>query len=377
MFKIIRDSESGIPVAVSNRRAGSSISEEEKISIPNTSTPNSQGTQKTVPIEGTRSNFIPSIAIDVLNDYDWKVSPNNEIVDHPYILLKEFYVEKSSLLAQALYGIEATGESAFKSFEIISGATPVGTIAGALGIDASVLEDLRSRAGQFATELRNFTNTEDTSTTNELLRPYHNLYITRPTDFTYKFPYFSNRHTSKNSSWDANYSGAGPNIVTNLVKESVEFVASYGTGIPIFGSIAEPGLYIERGKYYQPLQGSESISVSFPLLNTLNKESLQKNFNLLWLIVFQNSSMRKNKTEIQPPCMYELLIPGVKYMKYSYIQNITIDYLGTRRKIQLTNPGTGKLVDTIVPEAYNVTLDFVSLTTDSGNFMLQSLNNTL
>jgi hypothetical protein len=161
------------------------------------------------------------------------------------------------------------------------------------------------------------------------------------------------------------------------VQEGVNFVAKYGAGVPALGAYAEPGLYIERAKYFQPVPGQDPITVKFPLLNTLNSESIQKNFNLIWLLCFQNSSMRRNKTDVFPPCIYRVLIPGVRFLLYASIQNVTIEYVGTRRRMPIVHPATGETIDIAIPEAYNVEITINSLTTECGNFLLKSLTNNL
>lgn len=389
LFQLVND-DSGNITAISPKNAKST--ESQRYSSPDVGKPGSQPQAKTVSAESSNAPGSSGVIIDVVKDYDWKVSPNNEIVEQPYLLLKEYYVDKSSLAAQALYQLQATVESMFKTFDIIATRTPISDfIKNATQPDpnfigppreppkdiVSVLNELRLGAEANIDELKAFIGHEGDIQKNGIIDPYVGLYILRKTDFTYKIPYFSSKHTQKSSTWDSNYSGAGQNLVTELMGRGVDFVASFGTGIPIFGSLFEPGLYIERGKFYQPLPGAETVSVSFPLLNTLNEESIQKNFDLIWLLVYQNSSFRKNKTEVRPPCLYQVLIPGIKFILYAYISDISIEYLGTRRKISLRHPKTSARVDTIVPEAYNLRITLRSMTTDSGNFMLQSLRDTL
>jgi hypothetical protein len=64
-------------------------------------------------------------------------------------------------------------------------------------------------------------------------------------------------------------------------------------------------------------------------------------------------------------------------MLYASIQNITIEYVGTRRRLPIVHPATGETIDTTIPEAYNVEITINSLTTDCGNFLLKSLSNDI
>jgi hypothetical protein len=76
--------------------------------------------------------------------------------------------------------------------------------------------------------------------------------------------------------------------------------------------------------------------------------------------------------------MYELLIPGVKYVMYAVMESLNIDFIGTRREIDLQIPaatnGVRVTKKTIVPEAYNVSIVFKALTTDSGNLLIEAIN---
>jgi hypothetical protein len=208
-----------------------------------------------------------------------------------------------------------------------------------------------------------------------VLKPFQGLYYLKKTNFTYKLPYFSKKMTERTSNWQAGYPQGS--LITKLVESGIEFVAKTGAGVPLLGAYAEPGLYIERGKYFQPTTGQDPITVKFPLLNTLTSESIQKNFNLIWLLCFQNSSFRRNKTDVFPPCIYRVLIPGIRFMLYASISNITIEYAGTRRRVPVVHPATGETIDTAIPEAYNVELTINNLTTECGNFLLKSLTNVL
>ncbi len=359
-FKLVKsDDINSVPIAVSSKRAGENISTLYKnrglAGKPLQTSPSKS-------VTAVSPSVIGSELIDVVEDYDWKISPNSNIVEHPYILLNEYRINKSPMAAQLVYnvraGIESTGE-------IIT------NVANLQSLLADIVGNLPSQAAQLLSDAVGNTFSSD----NEL-GPYGGLYITKPTDFKYKLPYFTREMARKSMYWSEGFSGQSP-LFSDLIKGGTEFVAAHSAGIPALGSYAEPGIYIERSKFFQPTAGDDDIRFSFPLLNTVNQESIQKNFNLIWLLCFQNSCIRASKTSITPPCIYRALIPGVKYMIFCYMSNISIQYLGTRRRVEIIHPATGSSLDTIIPEAYNITINISNLTTDSGNLMLSSLTNNL
>lgn len=361
LFKLIRDDKTGMLYATPANKV--TPTEQTQYTPPKTGTPAAAPRPPSTPV--TTSSSVPENPAPQLNDivgtYDWSVSPKNDIIKQPYIYLKEYRISKSSLAAQVLYQTETTIETFSSQLKGNTESTLDEAGQGGLG----PLSDFRRYQGLGGEGGMSF------------LEPYYDLYLRTPTTFQYKMPYFTTKRNIKTASWDANFSGTGVNAITEIPTAGIEFIASFGAGIPIFGALNEPGLYIERGKYYQPRHGADSIEFSFPLLNTLRKESIQKNFDLIWLLFFQNSSYRTTKANIQPPCLYEVLIPGITYMMYAFISNITVEYLGTRRRISLKNPGSGKSIDTIVPEAYNVKITINSMTTDSGNLMLNCFKDSL
>jgi len=363
-YRIIKDEELKIPVAVPSAGARGAVNSSYSAKGSGPSTRGSTAAQ--VPISESVGEAKASV-IDVVKNYDWKVSPNSNIVEHPYIILQEYRINKSPLVAQLASTVKTGIES-------IGGTAKAPSLIGVLKSLGNAVEGFSKKV----VETIDLIETETGAVEEELegdLKPFQGLYYLKKTNFTYKIPYFSKKMTERTGNWEASYPNRS--VITDLVVAGTEFVARVGAGVPILGAYAEPGLYIERGKYFQPTTGQDPISVKFPLLNTLSPESIQKNFNLIWLLCFQNSSFRRNKTDVFPPCIYRVLIPGIRFMLYASISNITIEYVGTRRRMPVTHPATGETIDTTIPEAYNVELTITSLTTECGNFLLKSLTNVL
>lgn len=378
-YKIVKDEELGIPVAVPSYAAGELITDifNNRSKGPTTSPAASQS----VPTKAAAADVKMSV-VDVVANYDWKVSPNNNIIEHPYIILKEYRINKSPLLAQLSYIVKASAENLGGGLQaVLAAVIPTGNeseagkkIEGVLNVIATGAAEIGKKAAGIIDELEVDTGAVAEELEGDL-KPFQGLYYLKKTNFTYKLPYFSSKMIERSNSWQRNY--PGDSEIAKLLQDGINFVAESGAGTPILGAFADPGIYIERAKYFNPIHGQDPIRVKFPLLNTLNSESIQKNFNLIWLLCFQNSSMRRNKTDVFPPCIYKVLIPGVRFMLYASIQNITIEYVGTRRRLPVVHPATGETIDTTIPEAYNVEITINSLTTECGNFLLKSLSNDI
>ena len=330
----------------------------------------SQGKTRSVPTKDV-SNKSSKSTVDVVSQFRWSASNiNEEIVKFPHIAVKEYYLAKSTLAHQLAYYAEAGGQASLQNLKVA---------ANFVGLDGKdINEALIEKGNRIATDLRSLARLKTTITESKTLEMYYNMYPTCPTGFDYRFPYYSDKHSGRSSTWDSSFKGVGENTITSFSTNIIEGTRKNATDQSFVGALySEPGVFVERSKYYQPTEG-EAISFSFPLLNTFTNDDVQKNFDLIWLLTFQNTPYRKNKSLLEPPCMYELLIPGVKYVMYAVMETLNIDFIGTRREIDLQIPsiGSGGRVTkkTIVPEAYNVNIVFKALTTDSGNLLIEAIN---
>ena len=103
----------------------------------------------------------------------------------------------------------------------------------------------------------------------------------------------------------------------------------------------------------------------------------QQNYELLWLLAFQNKPYKTSFTRTPPPKLYSVNVPGQFSMPYAFISGMDVSFEGTVRKTSVTVPsGNGegtigsKVIQTPVPEAYKVTLEFTSLIGEYGNTMI-------
>lgn len=176
---------------------------------------------------------------------------------------------------------------------------------------------------------------------------------------------------SKSASYSDTYSGDGKGLIETGVNALKDFTETHAQG---YRGLVEPGLYIEKTQFYNFDRNQESISFSFPLLNTMSPEQISENYQILFLLLYQNSMFRKDRSAYVPPCIYEVLIPNTRYMKYAYISMLSVEFLGTRRVIEINAPAfpTGNKFKTIIPEAYKVNMTITGLHDEVGNFLEKS-----
>ena len=122
----------------------------------------------------------------------------------------------------------------------------------------------------------------------------------------------------------------------------------------------------------------------FPLYNNLNysdskksKQIIQKNWELCYLLTYQNLVNKKNFYNGIPPVFYEVLIPGIHYCKASYISNINITNMGNIRMLSLPVEDGDNDMDVIIPDAYVVSITLTDLFMPSKNLLSASINETV
>ena len=223
------------------------------------------------------------------------------------------------------------------------------------------------------------------------LKSYLGIYLTKPTGFNYALPFFNETPLRAKNIWN-NDSG----FLSDSVKQPIDLAQKTVEETAAFFNITQPGTFIEKPKYYQYSTEGESVTISFPLYNTIKKTdklSYQQNYEFLWILAFQNKPFRTSFSRISPPKLYTLTIPGQIYMPYSYISNMEINFGGTRRNLPVIIPApcqaTGaadlktvgdqgptrsiiRTVEVAIPDVYTVTLTFTSLLADVANTMIDN-----
>ena len=110
-------------------------------------------------------------------------------------------------------------------------------------------------------------------------------------------------------------------------------------------------------------------NVSFPLFNTVDFDTLVKNWELCHLLCYQNLYNKRNLFTGLPPVYYEITIPGVHYCKAGYISKLNISNVGNIHRIELPVGPSGKPLLVNIPDAYLVNLTINDFFIPSKNFL--------
>lgn len=357
----------------------------------------------TDPLVVLRPTRVGSV-IDVVRDFAWTVSPktNEEFKKVPVMYLTELEQTTNSLLGSALYLLNATtGEQAQKNIgeatgdliskldnlfsdswtglnQLLSRVTGTTEVRRALPVDdpGNPIQDfarnnapfLQKTLNEFVTWLGVY-NGVDRALVSDKLKSYFGIYLTKPTGFQYALPYFGNSPLGVLNNWSST-AGMHNKKVSDMIQSAQTTIEEVATSF----NINQPGTFIEKPKYYQYTDGGKTVSITFPLLNTVKKTdkiAYQQNYELLWILAFQNRPYRTSFSRVSPPKLYTLTIPGQQFMPYCYISEMKVEFQGTRRNLPVAlgiTPGTTATVS--VPDAYIVTLTFTSLIADVGNTMV-------
>lgn len=244
---------------------------------------------------------------------------------------------------------------------------------------------------------------------NQYLAPYQDIYSTKDTGWRYKLPYMEDLQRNNTSNWQREQIIGG-----GLAQKARDFTLAPNT-------IVSPGVYIDQAKNFV-YEGQKSYSVSFPLMNTMSQDHILRNWQLLFLLTYQNRPNRIDRVQLAPPKIYEAMIPGVWWCRHAFISNMTVDFVGNRRKMtlmvpewnmksargalptkekssfanrfkdavfssilnknneidtavaQYSRPNRNMPVTTIIPDAYQVTITLTELVPESQNTMFAAIH---
>lgn len=137
------------------------------------------------------------------------------------------------------------------------------------------------------------------------------------------------------------------------------------------------GYYTEQPQFYQHGGNSRNYEITFPLFNTGDYDDMIRNFQLAFMLVYQNLPNRQSKQLIMPPCIYEVTVPGVSYTPYAYMQSVDVRFVGSRREMTIPVPfgsdSNFQAIRVTIPEAYDIRLNVQELVGHTKNFMYYNM----
>lgn len=333
-----------------------------------------------------KSSFSTPYNVDVVNNFYWTIQNAKTQAGQLY----RAEVPRIELVEKKIL-INAIVNQAF--YSVATGVTKVGDVASEVGsffseqsskltgTGGSVLGGL----GSNITNSVNYLKDGVSKIVNKaglggqfdgVLSPYDGLYLTENTGWKYNIPYFENLNNEVSNTFGDLDNSAFSELAAGLgafIKAGIDLI-----------NIKEPGTYIERTKMFQFADGGDDFTFEFPLINTANATFIDvvRNWQLIFLLIYQNRPQRISRDIIEPCVIYEALIPGVKFTPYAYIKKLSVEFLGARRTMklpipQLNNNGqnltTSESFETIVPDAYKVSITMSSLVAETRNFLYSML----
>lgn len=348
------------------------------------------GSRSEVEMDKTPQEKVVNSTIDVIRDYDWTYSRNkiSRADEVPYVEIKEFKIAGNSyitsLMTSALLfpdvakaNVEALGgnyqelsNSFFNAIANFKDNTFAKFISqNKQDIISKVANNAKDIGSKFADQVKGIDNSAAAWNIQDLKDNYEYLYIRQPTGRTYRFPHFDNNFINIGNSFDDTYQGETTPWQKSL--ENLSNTVSMAANLTNFASVLEPGMYIQRPKFYNFGNSEYTTAVDFYLFNTLNPNSYIKNLELITKLVIENSPHRFSRILVDPPCIYELTIPGRGFYPYAHISSLQVQHEGTKRI--LTNANGKKA---IIPDAFKVHIEFKSLTTEVNNFFIPQMGDT-
>ena len=218
--------------------------------------------------------------INIIKDFSWFSGGSTAALAGldkcPFAVFKEREQLLNSTLSQAIYYMNAVARGARDTGAAID--TITSTFGESIGLDKTLTGSVEDKLGKFAKGLAELGSADDDQLLqNNKLASLAGLYVTKPTGFNYVFPYFENP-PNVGSNWsDQGRGGPIESVLTtgfNIVEEVTSAV-----------NIAQPGVYIQKPKFFQHDSNGPEITISFPLFNTVkrsaNRTPYQQNYETI------------------------------------------------------------------------------------------------
>lgn len=305
--------------------------------------------------------------IDVVNNFNWTLTPTTSRArkEAPVIFLREFYRLESQINQSLL---------------------PYGT-----SIGSTDFNNTDFGVGKFINFISNIGVIRS-----KTKYVYDGLYDHNfPTNFIYRLPYFTKESFTINNTWqqvdildkiiDLQEKAGG--VTTGIVSSALKGIGSSFKDLDIISKLPRllKNIEIFNLKSQNPTVGlmdppsvwqsttPRTYTFEFPLYNTTgNTNDIIKNWEMCYMLTYQNLVNKKNFYTGIPPVFYEVTIPGVHYCKASYINNITISNIGNIRKLRLTLDGN--ITDANIPDAYLISITLTDLLMPSKNLLSVAIN---
>ena len=107
---------------------------------------------------------------------------------------------------------------------------------------------------------------------------------------------------------------------------------------PVVGAVDRPSQFKEHSE--------RSITIEFPLYNTIKPQDWTKNRDFWYIFASQNLFLKRDFVTGLPPVFYRIFIPGQYYCHAACVTKFEVTNLGNIRAYE----------DYLVPDAYQVSI---------------------
>lgn len=318
--------------------------------------------------------------VDVVNNFKWTQSPKSSRDDVPVLMLREKKIQVNPQLNQIANNLFVAAEKAGRGKEMLKSLSPQ-ELAKKIN-DNKVTAENELGTKLIAAGRAVGSAAESMAAGSGILAPYENLYYTKDTGFVYSLPYMEESYKNVENVFGPGGGGDNSQIL-GLAGGLAGAAKDIATGF----NIADPGTYVEQPQLYNfGGRDKKSYTVNFPLINTNSFNDVIRNWQLIFLLIYQNTPNRLTRDLIDPPCIYEANLDGTWYSKYAYVSKVSVDFVGATRRMSLPIPsevtadGDGTQskkpfpVETIIPDIYKVSVTVKEIFSETQNMLYHSIN---
>ena len=335
--------------------------------------------------------------IDVVNDFPWTLTPTNSLArkEAPVIRLRE-WIQLETYLNQSLLPY---GKSLDPGLIPFPGITPPPS--DLTPADSTPSEQDERGFFDWVTGLGDLPNLFG-ALDPDIKKLYAGLFDhLTSTDFIYELPYFTPEYFDIKNNWESTdvldvlldlqtkVSGGLRTFIQSKLGEESKF-GKFVQDLPMLLKKIErfnieaknPAVGLMDPPHIWKGAQNRVYSFQFPLYNVSSigsshsNDLIQKNWELCYLLTYQNLVNKRNHYTGIPPVFYEVTIPGVHYCKASYISDLTIINLGNTRLMKLPINGNPEC-EVIIPDAWSIQITLTDLLQPSKNLLQAAINTTL
>ena len=341
--------------------------------------------------------------INVSKNFKWtktqRREDNNYLQDNiPVLHLREYYVTQPGFITN-VQNIFETAVSSLKSLKsaVVSEGSVADTVFDFYGDllvnpENAVGEDAAFTGKSLTKDTLSFLKNQNLVSRGipigdyKYMKTYENMYGVTASNFKYIVPYFEDNWKSISNAWQ--------DIDFNKGLGSVPGVSSIIKGMNTASDVAKQistGFGVDFAKTFSYASEGPTSRLSLILDNTYDSyfdnrryNSFQHNWELIFLLLYQNLPNRRNKLFFDPPVIYKAQVPGVFSYLYSYISALSVECVGNRQPQEIflnLQDEEGRLelktFKTLIPEAFKVSIELKSLLPETKNLFLHSLQDKI